>query len=111
MIEDRIKLALAMKAHRVTCHKCKGVSDSTWPGDGCSNCENTGRVWPDPFTSADDDYAVLEWMRRDEFDPTDKNDLYAEHERQVESDGRTNFAVDYKIGDYARASLKVINDE
>ena len=64
----------------------------------------------DPFTDANDDYAVLEWMRDDsrcmEFpryvgalsDVMDKR-LAASH------------AANYQIGDYARAALKVLEDK
>jgi len=51
----------------------------------------------DPFTDANDDYAVLEWMRnhRGKYCGVIYNVM----------DGKS---VDYKIGDYARAALEVI---
>jgi hypothetical protein len=52
----------------------------------------------DPYTDANDDYAVLEWMRLNgaENMPDD-----FPHSRQAY----------YKIGDYARAALKVIDSQ
>ncbi len=73
---------------------------------------------PDPYTDANDDYAVLEWMRE-----------YRAQHIDFESEGgflkwvefsrvlsicrdKANIlphpAVDYRIGDYARAALEVI---
>ena len=51
---------------------------------------------PDPFTDANDDYAVLEWMR--------KGLKVTEMERMLDWKSQ----VVYQIGDYARAALKVI---
>ena len=49
---------------------------------------------PNPFTDANDDYAVLGWMR---------------------ANGGENviqgYKINYRIGDYARAALKVIEDD
>ncbi len=51
----------------------------------------------DPFTSANDDYAVLEWANS-------KDTVFA-----VEfSIAHKMRWADYRIGDYARAALKVI---
>ncbi len=51
-------------------------------------------VPPDPFTDANDDYAVLEWMRRHAHD---YGPMMSKHSAWL-----------YQIGDYARAALKVI---
>ena len=48
-----------------------------------------------PFTDANDDYAVLEWMRKTQ-------DRWEVIEDAMES---TDF-LDYQVGDYARAALK-----
>jgi len=55
------------------------------------------RTLPDPFTDANDDYAVLEWMRnhRGKYCGVIYNVMDGE-------------SVDYKIGDWARAALEVI---
>ncbi len=58
---------------------------------------------PDPFTDANDDYAVLEWMREKYSEAivgqalsNDPNDMYC------------HLQTRYYLGDYARAALKVI---
>jgi len=56
------------------------------------------RNW-DPFTDANDDYAVLEWMR--------KPDNWLRFAFKLASD---NVGSNYKIGDYARAALKVLDN-
>ena len=68
---------------------------------GCSFCNYDF----DPFTDANDDYAVLEWMR--------------EHDRAGEFDTalcqRDHSMYDelfrYQIGNYARAALKVLDND
>ena len=50
----------------------------------------------EPFTDANDDYAVLEFIRGEHF--VTYFTAYLEHE----------YTQDYQIGDYARAALKVI---
>ena len=54
---------------------------------------------PDPFTDANDDYAVLKWIHAQHF----KVYMYS-------ALGPDAHPLDYKIGDYARAALKVLND-
>ena len=51
----------------------------------------------DPFTDANDDYAVLEWMRN--------------NDEPLAGLALCNPMADYKIGDYARAALKVIDGD
>ena len=53
----------------------------------------------DPFTDANDDYAVLEWMRAQ--DTTTAVKMTTAHNHHWS---------DYQIGDYARAALMVIDD-
>lgn len=57
----------------------------------------------DPFTDANDDYAVLEWMRAKELNMNKSK--YA-----FEFYGWLRSAENYQIGDYARAALKVIDE-
>ena len=57
---------------------------------------------PDPFTDANDDYAVLAYFRHEITDPV----LYQAFQFSMPDD-----PIDYEIGDYARAALKVIDDE
>jgi len=107
-IADRIQLCEAMGWQWV------GGSDA--PSKGVDNCWRepgifNGRHWfnyysdkcPDPFTDANDDYAVLEWMRS--LEGNEKHNFHAP------SPMFSTIPWDYKIGDYARACLKVINNE
>lgn len=89
--EKRIKLAEAMGAvHR---RSWDGQMMLKWP-DGRAHAD-----WHfNPFTDANADYAVLEWMRGNEW--TDK-----QHELFRSFLGHS---TTYRIGDYARAALKVI---
>ena len=54
------------------------------------------REW-NPFTDANDDYAVLEWLRS-----------RPESEWDQIEDAASFGQLDYQIGDYARAALKVL---
>ena len=61
----------------------------------------------DPFTDANDDYAVLEWMRT--FKDTSEHSMYGNFVgNDIGLPTVFKFRGDYKIGDYARAALKVI---
>lgn len=57
-----------------------------------------------PYENANDDYAVLEWMRKQDFD-THQN--FAE---QLCTD-LVNAPLNYTVGDYARAALRVLNTD
>jgi hypothetical protein len=60
---------------------------------------------PDPFTDANDDYAVLEFMRALVKADYDNNcELWENFHPELPH------ITDYQIGDYARAALKVIDD-
>jgi len=87
--QDRIRLAEAMGWVRID-------EGGLW-----ENSKGFGRELeqnlPDPFTDANDDYAVLEWMRNQ------KNN--AGYWGLLEGVGRWQ----YQIGDYARAALKVLD--
>jgi len=55
---------------------------------------------PDPFTNANDDYVVLEWMR------SDLNTWKYQYSKELM---KTNSEIgSYIVGDYARAALEVI---
>jgi hypothetical protein len=58
---------------------------------------------PDPFTDANDDYAVLEWLR-EKYDAQEVINAF-------ESMDGGNCCDLYEVGNYARAALKVINNE
>ena len=106
---DRIKLAEAMGwthlAKRVGWWMPPGVPEST-------QCWSGADELPDPFTDANDDYAVLEWMRTQYLWQDIKSEFYSlrEHTESVKwLSGR--YTWNYQIGDYARAALKVIDNE
>ena len=69
-----------------------------------------GETYPrrfDPFTDANDDYAVLEWMRTRR-DSLLAKDADAWH-KFMAAIHETAFCTSlYKIGDYARVALKVL---
>lgn len=108
MNEDRIKLAEAMG--------WKWREDFRWVRpDGSLDKPlllptNKTNISFDPFTDANDDYAVLEWMRggclarledfKDAIAAASTNDS-----------GYKAYLWRYQIGDYARAALRVIDDE
>lgn len=58
-----------------------------------------------PFTSADDDYVVLEWMRKWD---TDKWPLF---ESALTLHAGDPFVWCYQIGDYAKAAITVLDEE
>jgi len=99
---DRIRLAKAMGWTLV-----KGESPIWCWHCGDESCKKFHFCPPDPFTSANDDYAVLEWARTN---PEGFGVCY-----KGKWMGFTTFmhmneqeAHQYHIGDYARAALKVI---
>jgi len=63
----------------------------------------------DPFTDANDDYAVLEWMREQGLNESNVRPT----KWDAAWDARTDepHLLDYQIGDYAWACLKVIATE
>lgn len=63
---------------------------------------------PDPFTDANDDYAVLEWMRsvRDECNPIPDDPGWKQWLLFLSADQFNG--LNYQIGDYARAALAAI---
>ena len=112
--QDRVMLAEAMgwEFHEGTIDNrywCLSSPDAGYPDKYHSKWKKPpGQDWqcelcgcgddvPDPFTDANDDYAVLEWMREDA--------TFAQYDafRRM-----LPFQSDYKRGDYARAALKVI---
>ena len=93
-MSDRIKLAEAMGWLRI-----KRMTAGCWfSPDGTPNGD-----WVnfDPFTDANDDYAVLEWFR------SGGNIGRCEYPDW----GAYGSLDSYQIGDYARAALKVIATE
>jgi len=87
-MNDRIKIAEAMGYAFIP------LTDSWLTPCG----KRTVKKLPDPFTSADDDYACLDYFRINKNDGVDH--FIVEIERGWQSE--------YQIGDYARACLRVI---
>ncbi len=65
---------------------------------------------PDPFTDANDDYAVLEWMREQVLWHRNNSELGKVPANFWRFFGSVNDVPrgDYRIGDYARAALEVL---
>ena len=64
----------------------------------------------DPFTDANDDYAVLEFIRTSENEPQFTN--FRDALRAMTDElGAHRYVWSYRIGDIARAALKVINND
>ena len=110
---DRIKLAKAMFPKHEFDHNHAG--DLLMCPAGRWDKDEWIRDVPDPFTDANDDYKVLEWIRNaDRLDFTD--DQYGRFLRAMSDKVWVPHRVpyndqwwNYKIGDYARAALKVID--
>ena len=68
---------------------------------------------PDPFTDANDDYAVLEWMQvtfnTHEYLMGHQGDRWVDFIAALDGSGDEGHACCYKIGDYARAAFQVIS--
>lgn len=67
---------------------------------------------PDPFTDANDDYAVLEWFRSGHRNDGPQNvtrQQFVDFDRALED--APEYSCDYEVGDFARAALKEIENE
>jgi len=95
--EDRIKLAKAMGWTRIKYPTAKipWRKNDMWQPPHMRSVRYKNP--PDPFTDANDDYAVLEWMRN------------CSEIKDTAVNWKSQFT--YQIGDYARAALKVIADQ
>ena len=93
--QDRIRLALAMGSI------VKVPRSLPYP-NGLAFQKPNGdvRPIPDPEHDANDDHAVLEWMREQPFWGDDRLEYWMHQPVRG-----------YQIGDYARAALKVIDDD
>ena len=105
-MNDRIKLSEAMGY--TTC------SDGLWDGGIRLNGTGPIRLLPDPEHDANDDYAVLEWMRETYDVPRGTcgsaiKGLVFVNFREALYQLQDMYVDGYKIGDYARAALKVIS--
>ena len=109
-MNDRIKLAEVMGWTRMVAHPTIGSdniaidNDPYWipPETDEEPKPNYGDLeeLPDPFTDANDDYAVLEWMRNSELP------IYTKMISALECPPKSRRY--YLVGDYARAALKVL---
>ena len=107
--QARTKLAEAMNV----CLHCNGWNEWCKCVD-CGIREEDARDF-DPFTDANDDYAVLEWMyeKYGGKEIVVENGVPRDYEMIFESfcDALPLHSKDYGKGDYARAALKAINDD
>lgn len=105
-MNDRIKLA---EANRELANQRVILAKVIWPDKDIYQIERSrddggfvGYNYPNgtfhnfnPFTDANDDYAVLEWMRENDKLDSDNFDLH--------------YQWNYQVGDYARAALKALS--
>ena len=110
-MNDRIKLAKAMgwKFERRDADEPVGMTPyiTKWVNPAGQDDGWTPRdaeLMFDPFTDANDDYAVLEWYR-EKYQDRLMQDVFSEELLYSEWGMPA-----YKIGDYARAALKVIDE-
>ena len=104
-MDDRIRLAEAMGWNA---RLYKGERVWTKPGRtyGAEPLKNL----PDPFNDANDDYAVLEWMRKNLTELAVQKYEATVWEMALSHiwESRSDSYCPYQIGDYARAALKVL---
>ena len=103
-MDDRIKLAEAMGWGKVSLRRFKNSDERRITG---RHPDDPPHMWgpreiPDPFTDANDDYAVLEWMRS-----AIEASFYRDQQIQIFYDVLP-VCCDYQTGDYARVALKVL---
>ena len=98
-MNDRIKLAEAMGWKHEQMRE--NLRRACWHLPPAEDWRYSAAL-PDPYTDANDDYAVLEWMRKENNKPWQFE--------LSQLDGRKRYKWDYQIGDYARAALKVLTD-
>ncbi len=104
-MNDRIKLAEETEAATIRLAEAMGITfDRAYK-----------EVFPrqyvlgfNPFTDANDDYAVLEWMRSLDNNDTQFWQRYCDALRDFPEIG---LKPAYQIGDYARAALKVLEGD
>lgn len=117
-MNDRIKLAEAMgwklyekvqkSTGKVIIHTrskapMHGSGDYVWTEVPADKYPDSTLFTPtfDPFTDANDDYAVLEWMRKQD------EEMFTSFAFRCNIHWMDDWCL-YKIGDYARAALKVM---
>lgn len=94
----RLEIGLSGGAYRITADDGTRVT--------CWTLDDALKYLPDPFTDANNDYAVLKWVREN---LDDVAYALAMLELVVEQGGDTGDSYPkYRIGNYARAALKVL---
>jgi len=101
MMSDRIKLAEAMGWKPMSSYTNVAGEVTRWRTPDGAMGQRIDDL-PDPENDANDDYAVLEWMRAIEEEGLDRDLLHMQFASQLVHQ------YEYQIGDYARAALKVI---
>jgi len=95
---ERIKLAEAMGWGRVPLKVFSGENSRVWESpEGVQAADSL----PDPFTDANDDYAVLEWAIKN----LDPDAYFAALTKVV---GSYAYLTEYRIGYWATAALRVL---
>ena len=106
-MNDRIKLAEAMGWTRIP-GKINIAGDNINPPlwrDPSGNAPYPASALPNPYSDANDDYAVLEWMRGQD------KDTFTNFAFRCNIHWMDDWTLLYQIGDYARAALKVLNEQ
>ena len=109
--QARIKLATAQGWKRIPDDE---LDASTYPYYWIDGKGAYQKDVPDPYTDANDDYRVLEWARNEWLDIMGAAPEWAVFVNALLQGVDTAMSkswTSYRIGDYARAALKVIDDE
>ncbi len=104
--QDRVRLAEAMGWHFETDKYDDHAVEYWW--HKTAEKSTVAAEPPDPEHDANDDYAVLEWMRKDYRFQKFKGQLTWLNTSGTLSNRSSEKTWMYQIGDYARAALKVI---
>ena len=106
METGRIRLAEAMGWRRGAIHTV-AVMGRPIPAQRWTDPRGADRApsaLPDPFTDANDDYAVLEWMRDIE-EETPRWRAF----KDTMLEWATSHSWNYRVGDWARAALAALD--
>lgn len=101
MTEHRAKLALAMGWKTF---QENNQGPWYWQEPGSKSYSSDFNFCP--FTDANDDYAVLEWVRAIEEEGLDREMFHMKFSTELCG---LKSMYDYRVGDYARAALTVVN--
>lgn len=105
---NRIRLAMFIGWTAAEDHS----DNPEWRGMAFSPNGSGPMSWPNPFEDANDDFAILERMRKLGKKHGVWNYQNADSVKWMRAiSDFCKFARDYQIGDYARAALKVLEGE